>query len=196
LKFLPQRLLSLGLIKMGGGAPARPRSCSGGTTTTSGASRTARDDEASAPCVATSHSHPPASPTPLPQALGPVWASSPIGPTRGAGVVVRNAHHGHMVARGGGKIRRRRRHTTTAAPCCGLVATVVPRGCSLVATALAAARGDLDDHRLVGTVVSNLSTWAGARAGTVGVTLRMRNTRVSIDPSKSRTTGEMLLTSG
>jgi hypothetical protein len=39
---------------------------------------------------------------------------------------------------------------------------------------LAAARDALDEHRLVGTVVSILGTLAGARGGTVGATLRTR----------------------
>jgi hypothetical protein len=75
------------------------------------------------------------------------------------------------------------------APCCSPVAIVVPRGGSSVAATLAAAHGALYERRLVSTAASDLSTLAGARAGTVGVTLRMRNTRVSIDPSKSRTHG-------
>jgi hypothetical protein len=44
---------------------------------------------------------------------------------------------------------------------------------SLVAVvALLAARGALDERRLVGMATSNLNTLAGARGGTVGVTLR------------------------
>jgi hypothetical protein len=78
---------------------------------------------------------------------------------------------------------------TTAAPCCGPVATVMPSGSSPDAAVLAAARGTLDERNLIGTAVSDLSTLAGAREGTVGVTLRTRNTRVSIGPSKSRTHG-------
>jgi hypothetical protein len=60
---------------------------------------------------------------------------------------------------------------TAAVPRCGPVATIVPRSSSPVAAALAAACGALDVHRLVGTTVSDLSTLAGARAGTVGATL-------------------------
>jgi hypothetical protein len=56
-----------------------------------------------APGAAASHSHPLASPTPPPQARGLVRARSPIGPTRGWGVVVRNVHHGRTIARGDGK---------------------------------------------------------------------------------------------
>jgi hypothetical protein len=61
-----------------------------------------------------------------------------------------------------------------AASCCGPVATAVARGGSPVAAALPAARGALDDRRLVGTDVSNLRALAGARAGTTGATLRTR----------------------
>jgi hypothetical protein len=56
----------------------------------------------------------------------------------------------------------------TTASCCSLVATAVPRGGS------PAARGGLDERRLVSTDVSDLSALAGARAGTTGVTLQTR----------------------
>jgi hypothetical protein len=58
-----------------------------------------------------------------------------------------------------------------AASCRDPVATVVPRGASPVAAALPTARGALDERRLVGTDASDLSSLAGARTGTVGVTL-------------------------
>jgi hypothetical protein len=51
------------------------------------------------------------------------------------------------------------------------VATAVPRGGSTIAAALPAARGALDECRLVGTDASDLSALAGARVGTVGATL-------------------------
>jgi hypothetical protein len=70
---------------------------------------------------------------------------------------------------------------------CGPMAMAVSRGGSPDAAALAAARGALDERRLIGTHASDLSTLAGARAGTIGVTLRTGNTRVSIGPSESRT---------
>jgi hypothetical protein len=50
LKLLSQRLLSLGLIEVVGGALVCSRSCPGRATVTSGAGRTARDDEASVSC--------------------------------------------------------------------------------------------------------------------------------------------------
>jgi hypothetical protein len=77
----------------------------------------------------------------------------------------------------------------TTTPCSGPMATVEPRGGLPVAAVLTAARGALDERRLVGTAASDLSTLACARAGTVGVTPRTRNTGVSVDPSKSRTHG-------
>jgi hypothetical protein len=63
-----------------------------------------------------------------------------------------------------------------AAPafCCGPMATVVGCGSSPVAATLPATRGALDEHCLVGTDVSDLSALAGARAGTIGVTLRTK----------------------
>jgi hypothetical protein len=50
------------------------------------------------------------------------------------------------------------------ASCCDPVATAVPRGGSPIAAALHAARGALDEHRLVGTDASDLSTLAGVGA--------------------------------
>jgi hypothetical protein len=54
----------------------------------------------------------------------------------------------------------------------GPVAMAVSRGGSPNAAALTVSRGALDERCLVGTDASNLSTLAGARAGTIGVTLR------------------------
>jgi hypothetical protein len=56
--------------------------------------------------------------------------------------------------------------------CCDPVAAAVPRGGSPVTAALPVARGALDERRLVGTDAPDLSALAGARAGTVGATLR------------------------
>jgi hypothetical protein len=62
---------------------------------------------------------------------------------------------------------------TATAPtsCCSPVATAVSRGGSPDAAALAAAHGTLDERRLVSTGAPDLSALAGARAGTLGVTL-------------------------
>jgi hypothetical protein len=50
------------------------------------------------------------------------------------------------------------------ATCCGSMAVDAPCGASLVAAvALPVAHDALDEHRLVGTVASDLSTLAGAR---------------------------------
>jgi hypothetical protein len=62
--------------------------------------------------------------------------------------------------------------TVATASCRDPTATTVPRGGSVVAAALPAARGALDEHRLMGTDASDLSASAGVRAGTVGTTLR------------------------
>jgi hypothetical protein len=61
-----------------------------------------------------------------------------------------------------------------ATSCCGPVATAAPHGGSPVAATLSAARGALNERRLVGTDVSDLSALAGSRAGTIGVTLSRR----------------------
>jgi hypothetical protein len=58
--------------------------------------------------------------------------------------------------------------------CYGPVATAVSCGGSPIATALAAARGALDERRLVITGTPDLSALAIARAGMIGVTLRMK----------------------
>jgi hypothetical protein len=63
---------------------------------------------------------------------------------------------------------------TNAASCCGPVATTVARGGSPVAALLPATRGALDDCRLIGTDMSDLSALAGARAGTTDAILRTR----------------------
>jgi hypothetical protein len=56
---------------------------------------------------------------------------------------------------------------------CGSEAAAAPCEPSLTAVAvLPAARDALDEHRLVGTAASDLSTLAGSRGGTVGATLR------------------------
>jgi hypothetical protein len=156
-----------------------------------------------------SHSRPPASPTPPPQARGWCGPVLPLAPPGGRGIVVRNLHHGRTVARGRGSasdtdittavVVVATANTTvvvasTAAAAavpsrCGLVATAVSRGGSPVATALATAHVALNDCRLVGMDVSDLSALAGARAGMVGMGLQTRNTKVNIDPSRSKTRG-------
>jgi hypothetical protein len=77
-----------------------------------------------------------------------------------------------------------------AASCRDPVATTVPRGGSLVAAALPAARGAFDKRRLVGTDASDLSPLAGARAGRSMPPCEQRNTRLSFNPSKSGAPGE------
>jgi hypothetical protein len=56
----------------------------------------------------------------------------------------------------------------------GHVATAMGRSGSPIAAAPPAVRDALDERRLVGTDVSDLSALAGARSGTVGVTLRTK----------------------
>jgi hypothetical protein len=73
---------------------------------------------------------------------------------------------------------------TAITSCHDPVTTTVPRDRSLVAAALPAARGALDERRLVGTDTSNLSALACARAGTVGATLRMEKCKAKLQPLK------------
>jgi hypothetical protein len=59
-----------------------------------------------------------------------------------------------------------------ATACCDPAAAAALRGPLLAAVAvLSAARGALDERRLMGTAASDLNTLAGARRGTVGATL-------------------------
>jgi hypothetical protein len=60
---------------------------------------------------------------------------------------------------------------------------------SPVVTALPAARGALDERRLVGMDASDLSVLAGARAGMVGATLRTRRQETELQPLETRTSG-------
>jgi hypothetical protein len=53
--------------------------------------------------------------------------------------------------------------------CCGPAAMVVGRGGSPVAVASHAARSALKERRLIDTDVSDVSAFAGARAGTNGL---------------------------
>jgi hypothetical protein len=60
--------------------------------------------------AAASRSHPPAAPTPPPQARGLMPAGFPIGPTRGRSIVVGDVHHRRAVTCGRGKCWRCRHH--------------------------------------------------------------------------------------
>jgi hypothetical protein len=74
--------------------------------------------------------------------------------------------------------------SVAVATSCRSVAVVALRGASLVAAAvLSATRDALDERRLVGTAVSDLSTLAGARGATVGVTLRTHKQKNQIPTS-------------
>jgi hypothetical protein len=79
--------------------------------------------------------------------------------------------------------------TTVAAvaSCYGSVATATLRGDSPVVTVLPTARANLDERRLVGTNASDLSALPGARAGTIGATLRTRRRKTEIQPLETGT---------
>jgi hypothetical protein len=61
-----------------------------------------------------------------------------------------------------------------------------PCGGSLAAAALSAEHDTVDEVRLVGTNVPNLSTLAGARSGTVGAALRARRQWIELQPLETR----------
>jgi hypothetical protein len=64
--------------------------------------------------------------------------------------------------------------TIAATSCRNPVATAALCGGSFAAIELSVARDALDERRLVGTDMSDLGALVGARAGTVGATLRSR----------------------
>jgi hypothetical protein len=78
--------------------------------------------------------------------------------------------------------------TANPAFCCGPVAMAVGRGGPPVATVPPAARGTLDERRLIGTDVTDLSALAGVRAGTDDVTLRMKKHKTEHQPLETRGT--------
>jgi hypothetical protein len=192
--------------------PAIPRSYYGGATTTSGAGRTAHDDEASAPCAGRLSITQPSSRITNTPAAGSgadaghfshwphPWGGaslSGISTTATRLLVVEASASDTGVAAAVAVVATADATTvaasaaaSTAVPSrCGHVATAVSRGGSPVAAALTATRVALDERRLVNTVTSNLGTFVGARAGTVGVAQQMGNTRVNIDPSRLKTHG-------
>jgi hypothetical protein len=79
--------------------------------------------------------------------------------------------------------------TTAATSCRDPVASAAPRGGSLAATALSAARDALDERRPVGMDVPDLSSLAGARSGTVGAALRAQRYEIELQPLEIRTFG-------
>jgi hypothetical protein len=125
-------------------------------------------------------------------------ASSPIGPTRGCGAsssgtsttATRSPAVGASTSDANVAAVAAAVATAAAAnSCCGPVATTMPRGRSPVAAALPAALGALDKRRLIGTDVSDLRALAGAKVGTIGVTLRTRKHKNERQPLKLRTHG-------
>jgi hypothetical protein len=138
-KFLPQRLFGLGLVKMGRRCADKTPLPLWGATTTSGAGRTARDDEASALCAG---------------CRGITQPSSCISNTPAAGSGAGVGQFSHWPHPGGGASSSGTSTmatrspvvgasagdadvaatvtivvvATVAAPCCSPVATVVPRG--------------------------------------------------------------------
>jgi hypothetical protein len=171
------------LLKWAGGALACSRSCSGRAMAPSGAGRAARDDEGSAPCVGCRGITQPSSRITSTPAAGSGadagqfshW-SHPGGGASSSGISTTAPRSPVTGAGAGGTIDAAVAAVVTAtvaaASCCDPTATVVPRGASVVATTLPAARGALDERRLVGTDASDLSALAGARAGMVDATLQ------------------------
>jgi hypothetical protein len=72
--------------------------------------------------------------------------------------------------------------TAAANSYCDPAASTALRGGSLAATALSAALDALDERRLVGTDVPNLSTLAGARSGMIGAALSTRRQEFELQP--------------
>jgi hypothetical protein len=80
--------------------------------------------------------------------------------------------------------------TTADTSCSDPTASAAPRGGLLAAAALSAALDTLDEHRLVGTDVPDLSTLAGARSGTIGAALSTRRLEFELQPFETRASGE------
>jgi hypothetical protein len=85
--------------------------------------------------------------------------------------------------------------TTAATSCRDHVAPAEPRSGSLAATALSAAHDALDERRLVGTDVPDLSTLAGVRSGTIALPCQHGDRSLSSKPSKPDRLEKRLLTS-
>jgi hypothetical protein len=71
----------------------------------------------------------------------------------------------------------------------GSTAMATLRESSPVVATLPVVHGALDERRLVGTDASDLSTLAGASAGTVGATLRTRKQRTECQPLEAGASG-------
>jgi hypothetical protein len=201
-EFLPQRLSAWASSKWAGGALACPCSCFGHATATSGAGRAARDDEALAPCVGCRGITQPSSRISSNPTVGlGVGAGQfshwphPGGGASSSGISTTGARSPAVGTGAGGTADAAVAAVVADAAVAAVVAaaaaaafyrdpvaTVVPRGGSLVATALPAAGGALDERRLVGTDASDLSTLVGVRAGTVGATLRTKKHKTKLQP--------------
>jgi hypothetical protein len=74
--------------------------------------------------------------------------------------------------------------SVAATACCGSEAAAAPREPSLAAVAmLPAARDALDEHRLVGTTTSDLSTLAGARGARWAPPYEREEEKVKLSPT-------------
>jgi hypothetical protein len=80
--------------------------------------------------------------------------------------------------------------TTTATSYCDPAASAAPRGGSLAAAAPSAVLDTLDERRLIGTDVPDLSTLAGARSGTIGAALSTQRQEFEPQPFETRASGE------
>jgi hypothetical protein len=205
-ELLPQHLLGLGLIELVGGALAcsRSRSHSGRVTVPSGAG--ARDDEASAPCVGCRGITQPSSRiTSTPAAGSGAGAGQfshwphPGGGASSSGISTAAIQSPAAGAGASGTVDAAVAAVVTvaaaAASCRDPAAMAVPRGGSVVTAALPVTHGALDEHCLVGTDASDLGALAGARAGTVGATLRTQKPKTELRSLEIGAPGKRLLTS-
>jgi hypothetical protein len=78
--------------------------------------------------------------------------------------------------------------TIVATSCRNPVASAAGRGGSPT-TATLSSLDALDERRLVGTDIPNLSTLAGVRSGMVGAALRTRRQEIELQPLETRTSG-------
>jgi hypothetical protein len=163
--------------------------------------RAARDDDAPAP----SAGHPSATPPSSLTMSAPAEASGadagrlthwsqPGGGTSSSGISTTAAWLSSIGAGAGGTDGAMTTVVMTAdgaaTTCCDSAAAATLREPSLAVVAvLPAARGALDELRLVGTAASDLNTLAGARGGTVGATLRTQRREIRHPPLKDMASG-------
>jgi hypothetical protein len=107
-----------------------------------------------------------------------------VGAVNGAATAVAVVAVVTVAACRGSAVVAARSGSVAATACCGSEAAASPREPSLAAVAmLPAARDALDEHRLVGTTTSDLSTLAGARGARWAPPCEREEEKVKLSPT-------------